>query len=107
MIAGLLRPAWGKRLSGNSFLLITPLAGPGISNRNALRTVAVELSLPLHHVCLAAVFFDESADAVATFAGSLGAFEAQRVELALDVAEDDTVSGLISLSTVCDRQVST
>jgi len=55
----------------------------------ALRAVAVELLLPLHHVCLAAVFLDEPVDAVAAFPGALGAFDAQRVELAFDVTEDE------------------
>src|SRR4051794_2053056 len=35
--------------------------------------VAVKLFLPFHHVCLAAVFLDEPADAIATFAGAFGA----------------------------------
>jgi hypothetical protein len=43
--------------------------------------------------CLAAVFLDELADAVAALAGALGAFDAQYVELAIDVAEDEIRSG--------------
>jgi hypothetical protein len=42
---------------------------------------------PFHHVSLAAVFLDQLAYAVATFAGALGAFDAKHVELALDVAK--------------------
>jgi hypothetical protein len=51
--------------------------------------VAVKLFLPFHHVCLAAVFLDEPADAIAAFAGALGAFDAEHVELILDVTEDE------------------
>jgi hypothetical protein len=35
------------------------------------------------------LFLDEPADAVAALAGALGAFDAQHVELALDVTEDE------------------
>jgi hypothetical protein len=55
----------------------------------AIGAVAVKLFLPFHHVCLAAVFLDEPADAIAAFAGALGAFDAEHVELALDVTEDE------------------
>ena len=55
----------------------------------APRAVAVKLFLPFHHVCLAAVFLDEPADAIATFAGAFGAFDAEHVELILDVAKDE------------------
>src|SRR5262249_19280183 len=57
--------------------------------RIALWAVAVKLLPPFHHVCLAAVFFDEFADAVVALAPALGAFDAERGELALDVAEDE------------------
>src|SRR5262245_10069236 len=57
--------------------------------RVAARTVAVELLPPFHHVALAAVFLDELGDAVAPLASALGAFDAQRIELVLDVAEDE------------------
>jgi hypothetical protein len=43
--------------------------------------IAVKLFLPFHHVCLAAVFLDEFADTITTFAGALGAFDAEHVEL--------------------------
>jgi hypothetical protein len=36
-----------------------------------------------------AVFFDEPADAIASFAGALSAFDTEHVELALDVAKDE------------------
>jgi hypothetical protein len=55
----------------------------------ASRAVAVKLFLPFHHVCLAAVFLDEPADAIAAFAGAFGAFDAEHVELILDVAKDE------------------
>jgi hypothetical protein len=45
----------------------------------ALGAVAVKLFLPFHHVCLAPVFLDEPAYAVAAFAGALGAFDAEHV----------------------------
>jgi hypothetical protein len=55
----------------------------------ALGAVAVKLFLPFHHVCLAAVFLDQPADAVAAFAGALGAFDAEHVEFSFDVTEDE------------------
>jgi hypothetical protein len=55
----------------------------------ALRAVPVKLFLPLHHVCLAPVFLDEPADAVAAFAGALGALDAEHVEFSFDVTEDE------------------
>jgi hypothetical protein len=50
----------------------------------ALRAVPVQLFFPFHHICLAAVFLDQPAGAVAAFAGAPGTFD----ELALDVAKD-------------------
>jgi hypothetical protein len=50
------------------------------------------LFFPFHHVCLAAVFLDEPADAIAAFAGAFGAFDAEHVELILDVAKDEISS---------------
>ena len=58
----------------------------------ALRAVAAKLLSPFHHVCLAPVFLDELTDAVATFAGALGAFDAERVERALDVAKNQIIA---------------
>src|SRR5438046_1314948 len=55
----------------------------------ALRAFAVELFLPFHHVCLASIFLDEPADAVAAFAGAFGAFDAEHVEFSFDVTEDE------------------
>ena len=55
----------------------------------ALGAVAVQLFFPFHHVCRAAVFLDESADAVAAFTSALCAFDAEHVELILDVAKDE------------------
>ena len=57
--------------------------------RIPLGAVAVQLFLPLHHVRLAAVFLDEPADAVAAFAGALGAFDAEHVEFSFDITEDE------------------
>jgi hypothetical protein len=54
----------------------------------APRAIPVKLFLPFHHVCLAAVFL-EPADAIAAFAGALGAFDAEHVKLALDVSKGD------------------
>jgi hypothetical protein len=51
--------------------------------------VAVKLFLPFHHVCLAAVFLDELADAVAALASAFGAFDAEHVEFSFDVSEDE------------------
>jgi hypothetical protein len=61
--------------------------------RIASRTVAVELLLPFHHVCPAAVFLNQPADAVAAFAGAFAAFDAEHVEFALDVTEDEIRCG--------------
>ncbi len=55
----------------------------------ALGAVAVQLFCPFHHVCLAPVFLDEFADTIAAFAGAFGAFDAEHVELILDVAKDE------------------
>jgi hypothetical protein len=52
-------------------------------------TVAIELFFPFHHVCLAPVFLDEPGDAVAAFAGALGAFDAGHVEFSFDVTEGE------------------
>src|SRR5262249_24931792 len=46
------------------------------------------LAAPSTSSCLPCVF-DELADAIAALAGALGAFDAERVELALDIAEDE------------------
>ena len=55
----------------------------------APRAVPVKLFLPFHQVCLAPVFLDEFADTIAAFAGAFGAFDAEQVELAFDVAKDE------------------
>ena len=39
----------------------------------------------------------EPADAIAAFPGALGAFDAEHVELAVDVAEDETSPGHLAL----------
>jgi len=43
--------------------------------------------------------------AVAALAGALGAFNAQHIELALDVAEDKTRSGHLALLSPCNRRI--
>jgi hypothetical protein len=55
----------------------------------APRAVPVKLFLPFHQIGSAAVFLDEFADTIAAFAGALGAFDAEHVELILDVAKDE------------------
>jgi hypothetical protein len=60
----------------------------------ALRTVAVELLLPLHHVALAAVLLDQLRYLPAALPIALSAFDAQHVELALNVAEGDVTADL-------------
>jgi len=60
--------------------------------RVAARTVAVELLPPFHHICLAAVFRDQLVHLIAALARALAAFDAQHIELAFDVAEDEVGS---------------
>jgi hypothetical protein len=55
----------------------------------APRAVTVKLFFPFHHVGPAPVFLDKSGNSIAALAGTLGAFNAQYVELALDVTEDE------------------
>jgi hypothetical protein len=55
--------------------------------RVAARTVAVELFLPLHHIAFAAAFLDELVPLIAALARAPAAFDAQHIELALDIAE--------------------
>jgi hypothetical protein len=57
------------------------------------RTVSVKLFLPLHHVCLAAVFLDQPVDVVQASAAALGTFDAEHVELAFKVTEDEKGPG--------------
>jgi len=54
-----------------------------------LRAVAVKLLLPFHHVAAAAVFRDQLMHLIAALAPILAAFDAQHIELAFDVAEDE------------------
>jgi hypothetical protein len=55
----------------------------------AARAVAVELFLPFHQVAVAAVFRDQLVHLIAALATALAAFDAQHIELAVDVAEDE------------------
>ena len=57
--------------------------------RVAARTVAVELLLPFHHIAVAAVLRDQLVHLIAALACAFGAFDAQHIELAFDVAEDE------------------
>jgi hypothetical protein len=61
-----------------------------------LRAVGVEHFPPFHHVAVAAVFLDQLGDVIAALAVALGAFDAEHVELALDVAEDEIRSGHVA-----------
>jgi tripartite-type tricarboxylate transporter receptor subunit TctC len=63
----------------------------------APRALTVELLLPLHHVASAAVSLDELADVIAALAGALCAFDAQHVELAVDVTENEIGPGHLAL----------
>jgi hypothetical protein len=70
--------------------------------------VAVKLFLPFHHVCLAAVFLDEPADAVAALASAFGAFDAEHVEFSFNVTEDEIGSprhDMVTLPPLSDREV--
>ena len=58
-----------------------------------VRAVAVELFLPLHHVALASVLLDQFVDVIPALAAALGAFDAEHVELALNVAEREEGRG--------------
>jgi hypothetical protein len=58
-----------------------------------LRAVAVRLLLPFHHVGFAPVLLDEPTDAVTAFALATPTFNAQHIELALDVAKYQIASG--------------
>ena len=62
------------------------------ATRVAARTVAVELLPPFHHIAFAAVFGDELVHLIAALAGAFGAFDAQRVEFAVDITEDEVGS---------------
>src|SRR5262245_40185092 len=66
---------------------------PGIP----LRAIAVEHFAPDHQVALAAVLLDQLSHAVAALAVALGALDAQHVELALNIAEDDVTAGQLKL----------
>src|SRR5262249_732450 len=55
--------------------------------------VAFCLLPPLHHVRLAPVFLDQLGNAVAPLASALRAFDAERVEFALDITEDEISPG--------------
>src|SRR5215831_552046 len=60
--------------------------------RIAPRAVPVKLFPPFHHACLAAVFLDEPAHLIAALAPAFPAFDAQHIEFAFDVAEDEVCS---------------
>jgi hypothetical protein len=62
--------------------------------RIALGAVAVELLLPFHHVGFAAVFLDQPGDAITPLARTFNAFDAEHIELAFDVAENEIVRAI-------------
>jgi hypothetical protein len=64
----------------------------------ALRAISVEHFPPFHHVALAAVLLDQPGHAVMPPTPALGAFDAEHVELAFDVTEDEMVSREQALS---------
>ena len=72
----------------------------------APRAVTIELFFPFHHVGFAPVFLDEPGDAVAAFAGALGAFDAKHVEFSFDVTEDEIGPPRYDgdITTTCRRQ---
>jgi hypothetical protein len=57
--------------------------------RVALRTVAVALLPPFHHIAATAVFRNQLAQLIAALARAFAAFDAQHIELAFDVAENE------------------
>jgi hypothetical protein len=61
----------------------------------APRAVPVKLFLPLHQVCLAAIFLDQPVNVIHASATALSALNTEHVELALDVSKDE-ISPLIS-----------
>src|SRR5260221_6656310 len=80
-------------MGGDRVLLHAPTAPSTDEYRSGhngpLGTIAVELLFPFHHVALAPVFFDQLVDMVAALAAALRAFDAQHVELTLDVTEHE------------------
>jgi hypothetical protein len=60
--------------------------------RVAAWAVAVELLLPFHHIAVAAVLRDQFVQLIAALARALAAFDAQDIELAFDVADDEVGS---------------
>jgi hypothetical protein len=60
-----------------------------IGGRVALQAISVEHFPPFHQVAIAAVFLDQLVDVIAALAVALGALDAEHVELAFDVAEDE------------------
>jgi hypothetical protein len=60
-----------------------------------LGAIAVDLLLPFHHVGFAAVFLDQPGDAVTALARTFGAFDAEHVELAFDVTENEISTGYL------------
>jgi hypothetical protein len=62
----------------------------------ALRAVSVQHFPPFHQVALAPVLLDQL-DVIAALAVALGALDAENVELALDIAEDEICSGHLAM----------
>jgi hypothetical protein len=59
----------------------------------ALRAISVEHFPPCHHVAVAPISLDQLVNVVAALAVAFGAFDAEHVELAFDVAEDEIGAG--------------
>jgi hypothetical protein len=69
--------------------------------------IAVELFSPFHHIAAAAVFCDELVHLVAAFAPAPAAFNAQHVEVAFDVAENEIGSVARAYSITSSARAST
>src|SRR5262249_10603927 len=79
--------------------VIAPSAGQGRSSRSVLGCYArrasdsaVELFPPFHHIAVAAVLRDQLVHLTAALPPAFAGFDAQHVELAFDVAEDEVGS---------------
>jgi hypothetical protein len=57
--------------------------------RIAPRAIAVKLFFPLRQIALTAVFLHQPVNVIHASAAALGTFDAEHVELALKVAEDE------------------
>jgi hypothetical protein len=65
----------------------------------ALGAIAVKLLLRFHQIAPTAVFLDQPVDVIHASAAALGTFDAEHVELAIDVTEDEIGTPRHDLST--------